>query len=102
MAPPSPRLGFAYRRFAGPVRFAEHAEAAGFDTPLRIAHITDQHFGRVTPQSVQLEAIRLANASNADVVCLTGDFVAHSLGYLDALTQAGSCTCVSWDLARCT
>lgn len=85
---PAPQFGFAFRRFAGPFRFAEHAEEAGFDKPLRLAHITDQHFGRITPQPVQLEAIRLANASNADVVCLTGDFVAHSLGYLDAMEEA--------------
>ncbi|MFT5587331.1 MAG: putative MPP superfamily phosphohydrolase [Cognaticolwellia sp.] len=56
--------------------------------PLRIAHLTDQHFGRVTSHRVQLEAIRLANASRADIVCLTGDFVAHSCGHLDALVEA--------------
>lgn len=84
---PSPKLGFALRRFAGPARFAEQREALG-GSPIRIAHLTDQHFGRVTSQKVQLEAIRLANACAPDIVCLTGDFVAHSCGHLDALIEA--------------
>ena len=70
------------RRFAGHAAFCEH-----FDDPLRVVHITDQHVGRVTPFSVQMEAARIANESRPDLVCLTGDFVAHSCEYLDQLEE---------------
>lgn len=69
------------RRFAGPVvydRMLDH---------LRIAHLTDQHVGRVTPVAVQREAIQVANAQDPDLVVITGDFVCHSQLYLDQLTE---------------
>ncbi|HVZ75252.1 MAG TPA: metallophosphoesterase [Polyangia bacterium] len=69
------------RRFAGP---AAYAETLGH---LRIAHITDQHIGRVTPFEVQMAAVELANAEQPDLVLLTGDFVCHSQLFLDQLTE---------------
>jgi predicted MPP superfamily phosphohydrolase len=55
--------------------------------PIKIAHLTDQHVGRVTPYKVQLEAINLALAQKPDLMVLTGDFVCHSELYLDDLTE---------------
>ncbi len=69
------------RRFAGPAAYVEQM------TPLRIAHLTDLHVGRVTPHAVQLEAVSLTNAENPDLVVITGDFVCHSQLYLDQLTE---------------
>jgi hypothetical protein len=69
------------RRFAGPAAYAEALDH------LRIAHITDQHVGRITPYGVQLAAVELANAEKPDLVVLTGDFVCHSQLYLDQLTD---------------
>lgn len=70
------------RRFAGP---AIHGEQLG--RPLRIAHLTDMHVGRVTPMRIQRAAVALANAENPDLVVITGDFVCHSQEYLDALEE---------------
>jgi hypothetical protein len=69
------------RRFAGPAAYVGQ-----LSTPLRIAHLTDIHVGRVTPYEVQLEAVALANAERPDLVVITGDFVCHSQLYLDQLT----------------
>lgn len=66
-------------------RFAGHASYVERLPHLRIAHLTDQHVGRVTPYEVQLEAVELTNAEKPDLVCLTGDFVCHSQLYLDQL-----------------
>ena len=77
-----PAQDIVVRRFAGHVSHSDH-----FDTPLRIAHLTDQHVGRVTPLPVQVDAVALANAEEPDVVVITGDFVAHSQAYLDDLTE---------------
>ena len=72
---------FRIRRFAGPECFMEHLEG------LRVAHLTDQHVGRVTPMSVQYDAVAMANAGKPDVVVITGDFVCHSQVYLNDLTE---------------
>lgn len=72
----------AVRRFAGHI---SHSEL--FDTPLVVAHLTDQHVGRVTPMAVQMEAVARANAAKPDVVVLTGDFVCHSQAYLSDLAE---------------
>src|SRR5690554_1300546 len=72
---------FAVRSFAGPIRYAQMMD------PIRVAHLTDQHFGRVTPMSIQRRAIDLANQGRPDIVVLTGDFVCHSQLYLDALVE---------------
>lgn len=70
----------AVRQFAGNEVYRRQLSA-----PVRIAHITDQHVGRVTPLSVQMAAVEAANAADPDIVVLTGDFVAHSLSFLDQL-----------------
>lgn len=70
------------RRFAGPRR---HAELLG--SPIRVAHVTDIHVGRITPMAVQRAAVDLVNAQQPDLVCITGDFVCHSQLYLDALAE---------------
>ncbi len=70
------------RRFAGHVEHEDHL------SHLRIAHLTDQHFGRVTPHSVQRGAVDLTNSYEPDLVVITGDFVCHSQDYLDALEEA--------------
>jgi predicted MPP superfamily phosphohydrolase len=79
--PPRPSRGprIELRRFHGTARHAEQL------SHLRIAHLTDQHFGRVTPHAVQEAAIDVTNAVEPDLVVLTGDFVAHSQKYLDQL-----------------
>jgi predicted MPP superfamily phosphohydrolase len=69
------------RRFAGPAAYVDQM------TPLRIAHLTDLHVGRVTPHLVQREAVALTNAQKPDLVVITGDFVCHSQLYLDQLTE---------------
>jgi len=69
------------RRFAGPAVYAESLEH------LRIAHLTDQHVGRITPYAVQLAAVEMTNAEKPDLVVITGDFVCHSQLYLDQLTD---------------
>lgn len=69
------------RRFAGPSAYV------GKMQPLRIAHLTDQHVGRMTPFAVQVEAVTRATAENPDLVVLTGDFVCHSQLYLDQLSE---------------
>jgi hypothetical protein len=74
--------GIVVRRFAGHASHADH-----FDTPLRVAHLTDQHVGAVTPMRVQLAAVEAANAAAPDLVCLTGDFVCHSQAYLQDLAE---------------
>jgi predicted MPP superfamily phosphohydrolase len=55
--------------------------------PMRVAHLTDLHVGRVTPFAIQLEAQALVNAQSPDLVLVTGDFVCHSQLYLDQLTH---------------
>jgi predicted MPP superfamily phosphohydrolase len=69
------------RRFAGPASYVEQM------SPLRIAHLTDIHVGRVTPYLVQREAVALTNAQQPDLVVITGDFVCHSQLYLDQLSE---------------
>src|SRR5678809_1199235 len=77
----SRRFGIELRRFAGPSTYRDQV------AHLRIAHLTDQHVGRITPVEVQMAAIEMANAEKPDLVLLSGDFVCHSQLYLDQLTQ---------------
>lgn len=81
--PPRPRKApsIELRRFAGG---AAHASQL---SQLRIAHLTDLHFGRVTPLAVQQAAIDLTNEQRPDLVVITGDFVCHSQMFLDQLGQ---------------
>ncbi len=76
-APPSIEL----RRFRGPRGHAE--KLAHF----RVAHLTDLHFGRVTPLAVQQAAVDAANEQKPDLVVITGDFVCHSQAYLEQMTR---------------
>jgi predicted MPP superfamily phosphohydrolase len=71
---------FRVRRFAGP---SAHVGALSH---LRVAHLTDLHVGRVTPEAVQETAVELTNRERPDVVVITGDFVCHSQLYLDQLS----------------
>lgn len=85
LAPLSPRAQklarqFRVRRFAGPSAYV------GALSHLRIAHLTDLHVGRVTPEAVQETAVELTNRERPDVVLVTGDFVCHSQAYLDQLS----------------
>ena len=73
---------FAARTFAGPASFAET-----MTTTLRVAHLSDQHVGLVTPMSVQMEAVRITNEAKPDLVVITGDFIAHSLAYTEELVE---------------
>lgn len=79
-SPKKPRI--EVRRFAGHVNHIER-----LSRPLVVGHLTDQHVGRITPMAAQHHAVDLLNAQEPDVVMLTGDFVAHSLEYLDALFE---------------
>lgn len=69
------------RRFAGPDAHREQLDH------LRVAHLTDLHFGRVTPLRIQEMAVELTNAAHPDLVVITGDFVCHSQAYLEQLSE---------------
>jgi uncharacterized protein len=58
----------------------------GFKGRKRVVHLTDLHFGNMTPLALQEEAVALANQEAGDVVVLTGDFVARGLSHLERLT----------------
>ena len=77
----SRRYGIALRRFAGPAVYRDQV------AHLRIAHLTDQHVGRITPIEVQLTAVEMTNAEKPDLILLSGDFVCHSQLYLDQLSE---------------
>lgn len=76
------RYRIRLRRFAGP-----EIHARQLDRPIRVAHLTDQHVGLVTPLKVQLEAVAITNREKPDVVVITGDFVCHSHAWLDDLSE---------------
>jgi hypothetical protein len=67
------------RRFAGPEGYVGRLD------PMRVAHLTDLHVGRVTPHRIQLAAVAITNREKPDLVVITGDFVCHSLQYLEQL-----------------
>jgi predicted MPP superfamily phosphohydrolase len=69
------------RRFAGPVAYRDQV------SHIRVAHLTDQHVGRITPFEVQMTAVEMTNAEKPDLVLISGDFVCHSQAYLDQLTE---------------
>ncbi|MFT3768577.1 MAG: metallophosphoesterase [Minicystis sp.] len=83
LAPPSGALPgrIQVRRFAGPSAYVERL------APIRVAHLTDLHVGRVTPFEVQRAAVALTNEAEPDLVVITGDFVCHSQAYLDQLEE---------------
>jgi predicted MPP superfamily phosphohydrolase len=69
------------RRFAGPAAYRDQV------SHIRIAHLTDQHVGRITPVEIQQTAVDMTNAEKPDLVLISGDFVCHSQAYLDQLTE---------------
>ena len=69
------------RTFRGTVRLAEPLDR------FRVAHLTDMHFGRVTPLAVQEAAVAAVNVAAPDLVVITGDFVCHSQAYLDQMAH---------------
>lgn len=72
---------FELRRFAGPSIYTKQLDG------IRVAHLTDQHVGRVTSHATQVGAVELTNAQEPDLVVLSGDFVAHSQEFLDQLVD---------------
>lgn len=59
----------------------------GLQRPLRVAHLTDLHFGQVTPQKLQDHAVDAVNEEAPDLTVLTGDFVCRGARHLDALSS---------------
>jgi len=55
------------------------------DRQLLVAHLTDLHLGRATPTWLAHHAARRAAQMHPDLTVLTGDYLNHSLGYLDRL-----------------
>lgn len=72
--------------FARPKPYHATVRLPGWSGRVRVAHLTDLHFGNVTPLSLQRGAVALVNAARPDLTVLTGDFVARGLGHLDRLT----------------
>ena len=77
-----PRYGFK----------APHAVHATLNIPgwsgrLKVAHLTDLHFGSVTPVALQRAAVALANEERPDLTVLTGDFVARGLSHIERMGQ---------------
>ena len=70
------------RHFAGAQRYSEQLRC-----PVRVAHLTDLHVGRMTPERQLMEAVEATEALAPDLVALTGDFVCHSLRYLPLLQR---------------
>ena len=67
------------RHVAQPIEIAEHAFASAnwprdFDG-LRIAHISDIHFGHLLGEERLMQAIDAVRAVNADLIAITGDLV---------------------------
>lgn len=77
-----PRYGFT-----PPHKVHARMNIPGWSGRQRVAHLTDLHFGSVTPVALQRAAVALANAEKPDLTVLTGDFVARGLGHLDRLTE---------------
>ena len=77
-----PRYGFA-----GPELTRVELPMPGLDAPLRVAHLTDVHFGAVTPISLQRQAVAQVNAEKPDLVLLTGDFICRGRSYLDRISE---------------
>jgi predicted MPP superfamily phosphohydrolase len=78
------RRKLALRKLARLPRLTEHEVVIGGLDPLldglRVAHLTDIHCGYMTPSWHVRAAIELANASEPDVVMMTGDYVSWHRG----------------------
>ncbi len=79
---PLRELGFLH-----PEAFHAVIRVPGWSGRRRLVHLTDLHFGLVTPLALQRAAIALTNAAEPDLVVLTGDFVCRSLAHLERLTD---------------
>lgn len=73
--------------FLHPVPTSATIRIPGWTGRKRAVHLTDLHFGLMTPIALQQAAVDLANAAEPDLVLLTGDFVCRSLAHLQALTR---------------
>ncbi len=73
--------------FARPKPYHATVRIPGWEGRMRVAHLTDLHFGTVTPIALQQAAVGLVNASQPDLTVLTGDFVARGLGHLERMTE---------------
>ncbi len=82
MSAPPREFGFLH-----PQAFQATLSVPGWSGQRRIAHLTDLHFGLVTPLGLQQAAVALTNAAGPDLVVLTGDFVCRSLAHLVRLTE---------------
>ncbi|NOY25276.1 MAG: phosphatase [Oligoflexia bacterium] len=84
---PSQLYGGAAWGFARPRPYHARITLPDWTGRMRIAHLTDMHFGSVTPLSLQRNAAALVIASRPDLTVLTGDFVARGLGHIERLTE---------------
>jgi len=73
--------------FNAPIIQRSHVALPGFSGARRIAHLTDLHFGSVTPIALQKAAVALTNGLQPDLTVLTGDFVARGRRYLDRMSE---------------
>lgn len=73
--------------FRHPVVDHVHLPVEGLTRALRVAHLTDLHFGNVTPQALQDRAVGEANAAQPNFTVLTGDFVCRGARHLRVLTE---------------
>ena len=71
--------------FALPRTVRHRVWLGGLRRRLRVVHLTDLHFGAVTPLALQVAAVEAANAEEPDAVLLTGDYVARGRGHLGAM-----------------
>ena len=56
-------------------------------TGLRVAHLTDLHYGRTTPVSILEETVRQANRLAPDLVVMTGDYVDKEWQHAEPLAR---------------
>ena len=73
--------------FAPPTLTGHTVKIPGWTGRLRVAHITDLHFGVVTPMAIQREAVAQVNAAKPQLTVLTGDFICRGRSFLDRMTE---------------
>ena len=56
-------------------------------TGLRVAHLTDLHYGRTTPVSILKETVRRTSLLAPDLIVLTGDYVTGSWKHAEPLAK---------------
>jgi predicted MPP superfamily phosphohydrolase len=78
---PRARLRAARAQARLPVRVEHEVRLPGLDPAhdgVRIVQLSDVHVGRTTPAAHVRAAVELANASAADLIVLTGDYVCYA------------------------